>query len=107
MSNFAVSGREGRQALKRRRENPISMLVLTKHSSILKNMFLSKKSFFGTASQPKKKVRRKIKYTSVKSKKEQETPDKTKLQLHALHSGLNLFKIINGINSYFNGLRNY
>jgi len=72
MHNFAVSGRERRQALKRRgRENPISMLVLAKPSSILKNMFLSKKSFFFfcTASQLQKKERRKIKYKSVKEKK--------------------------------------
>lgn len=42
MSNFAVIGRKGRKAPKRRREIPISILVLTKQSSILKNMFLSK-----------------------------------------------------------------
>lgn len=46
MNNFAVSDREGRQEIRRRgRENPISLLVLTKHSGVVKNILLAEKSF--------------------------------------------------------------
>lgn len=92
----------------RGRENPISTLGLTKHYSILKNMFLSKKSFFlhSLTTEEESEEENKIHF-SKRKKEEQETPDKTKLQLHALDSGLNLFKMINIMNSYFNSLHNY
>lgn len=69
MNNFAVSDREGRQAIRRRgRENPISLLVLTKHSGGVKNILFTDKSFIlhSLTTEEESKEENKIHFSKIK-----------------------------------------